>query len=62
MRARVKVGDHVRSLRGGRTFVVVGKRRDYIDYRLVVLDVEDVENGLPNTFHTDEVERVPHGS
>jgi len=61
MRARVKVGDHVRSRRSGHVYIVVDKFQDPTDFRRVLLDVESAETGLPNVFGTDEVERVPRG-
>lgn len=57
-RARVKVGDHVRSLRSGHVYIVVDKFQDPTGFRRVLLDVENVVTGLPNVFGTDEVERV----
>lgn len=62
MRARVKVGDHVRSLRTGHVYTVVDKLQDPTDFRRVLLDVVSTETGGADVFRTDEVERVPHGS
>lgn len=58
-RARVKVGDHVRSRRTGHVYVVVAKLEDPTDFRRVLLDVESVETGAVDVFRTDEVEKAP---
>lgn len=57
-RARVKVGDRVRSLASGQVFLVVDKFQNPADFWRVVLLVENVENGDVDVFRTDEVEKV----
>jgi hypothetical protein len=54
-RTRARVGDHVRSIRGQRVYLVTEVLTGPTN-RVDVIGVEDAQTGLPNAFRPDEVE------